>query len=389
MDEVLALRKNKKYAEALELLRRQAPSFLASQELAVISFWLKDKEVGLLHSAICELANKTINHQWAVTNTTWYAEKLPWEKVVTLTAKNIQPKFLPCNPSLSKAAGEGWWSILRTINWQQKGAKEYVVDPEFKGVCLTTNFLLRLDEELNVKSEVRIEDPEQVQKDGSRPVKGMEDMRIYIDQPAGESGSFSAGLCATFTLLNNQRHKDGFVRIGQVRLGEDGKTSVVTEIPSPTEARCEKNWLPFRFHDKPAFFYGYDPITVVDSAGAIVYQRYSPYNCSSFRGSAGPVPYEGGYLVVIHECGFFDGYRKYFHRFVKYDDCFGFVDISRPFFFDHLGVEFCSGMGIANDKLYLGCGIEDSEAKIVIVSPSVVDSMWMNFESCLKAYLKS
>jgi len=59
------------------------------------------------------------------------------------------------------------------VNWRQKGAKEYRVDPEFGGVCRTTNFLLRLGPDLAAKSEVRLEDPELIRREmGSRPVKG-------------------------------------------------------------------------------------------------------------------------------------------------------------------------------------------------------------------------
>jgi len=380
MDVVKKLRDEGKWGEAARTLAELLPSFEASYEWTRIAFFVGDMAAGQFHITVNELAHKQADRGLTARNATYYCAKLAAEEAVPLAAKGAKPKFVSLNPTLAATAqpGGGWLCILRTVNFRQRGAVHYEADPEFGGLLLTTNYLLRLDAALRVVAEAEIQDPAQVVSEVRHCGQGMEDMRVYV---AG------AEIHAVFTLVNcRDRHPEARA-IGHVKLTEGGKTSEIEELPSPLGARCEKNWLPFEFRGARAFLYSYDPVTVLDHRGRVILQRHCPFNCSGFRGSAGPVPYEDGFLVVVHSCGFFDEGRVYYHRFVRYDADFGFVDVSAPFIFDHRGVEFCSGMTPHERGFLLGVGIEDREARLLVVSREEIARLWLNFPARLDRYL--
>ena len=99
---------------------------------------------------------------------------------------------------------------------------------------------------------------------------------------------------------------------------------------------------------------------------------------SSFRGSAAPIVWEDGYLLLVHEVAFHSNYeRAYLHRFVFLDSECNIQKLSDPFYFQHLGVEFCCGMqpNHLGDRLVLTLGSEDREALFCSVPIKTVQSL--------------
>lgn len=148
----------------------------------------------------------------------------------------------------------------------------------------------------------------------------------------------------------------------------------------PDLNRCEKNWVPFLHEGLPHLIYSYDPFIVfqpqLETGACHEVVRYTPeYDLSHFRGSAAPIRFDNGYLMVVHEVSLTDDHsRIYFHRFVYLDDNFQVKKLSKPFIFRHDGVEFCLSMTTdhANKNLILGVGVEDREAYFCIVDLDVV-----------------
>jgi len=116
--------------------------------------------------------------------------------------------------------------------------------------------------------------------------------------------------------------------------------------------------------------YGYDPFTIYEpnletGESKTVLSYESDLDFSRFRGAAAPIPFDGGYLMLVHEVTFLeDSYRCYLHRFLYLDREFKITKISDPFVFKHFGVEFCTSMTLDHEEtiLILGIGIEDREA---------------------------
>ena len=96
-----------------------------------------------------------------------------------------------------------------------------------------------------------------------------------------------------------------------------------------------------------------------------------------FRGSAGPLPLPdtqgGGRLVIVHSVSVHER-RVYLHRFLRLDDDWRITEVSRPFYFRHLGTEFVCGACLAHggDDLLMTLGVEDREAWVCRVPLAVV-----------------
>ena len=99
---------------------------------------------------------------------------------------------------------------------------------------------------------------------------------------------------------------------------------------------------------------------------------------SLFRGSAGPIPFDDGYLVLVHEIiQNPDSTRYYLHRFFYMDKYFMVKRITKPFTFLHHGVEFCGSMTIdhSGKNLIMALGIEDSKAYLTFTDLNLIRSL--------------
>ena len=164
-------------------------------------------------------------------------------------------------------------------------------------------------------------------------------------------------------------------------------TSVVnvkTMVPldGPDSLRAEKNWMPFFKNGELHVIYSYAPFqtyAVSRETGECVQDiRYEPqHTFDGFRGSAPPISFDDGYLALVHEVTPLVGVRMYTHRFLYLDKDFKITKLSRPFSFNHIGVEFSCGMTFDHEdkNLIIACGSEDREAYLALVDIRVVRSM--------------
>ena len=86
--------------------------------------------------------------------------------------------------------------------------------------------------------------------------------------------------------------------------------------------------------------------------------------CGLFRGGSQLIPFDDGWLALVHETHLHDGQRHYRHRFVGFDASLRLRSVSRPFFFQTRGVEFAAGLAWRPDgrQLLVSYGVEDREA---------------------------
>lgn len=292
-----------------------------------------------------------------------------------LKSKLTNEYFNECNPSIVRHKNQ-WYVILRTVNYTQKGAREWNINhSKFNGVVWTKNYLLILNDSLEIRKEYLIIDPPIVANPPhyNRPIRGMEDMRLFVRDNK---------LMATFTLLNTHNQSEKiFSRIGEVEFQcpDDNKQSVEVRFirehgtlnSKPQEV--EKNWLPF----EDGYVYWYDPMTILDRNGQNAIIKDSNFDLSTFRGSAGPIQYNGGWLLVVHQVIMSAGSRIYYHRFLYLNCDFEVKNISESFHFDHIGVEFCCGLATNGKDLYLTYGIEDYTAELLILNKDNLEDMWL------------
>lgn len=283
--------------------------------------------------------------------------------------------YNPANPSITKTE-DGYEVICRTVNYKQSGAMVFnMIDPEAPEVYKTKNYLVHYDRDFNLISQNEIIEDRPRRKYPWRPVEGLEDCRLV-----------KLNKELWFTCSTDDASPHNLVQIVLCKLS-DQKTDNVIKVEKfiPLHAKqqnpCEKNWLPFTLNNELLLIYGYDPFLIykpnLDTGNCEIAISYEPeYDFSQFRGSAAPIAFDDGYLMMVHEVGFTDR-RYYYHRFLYLDKDFILQKLSKPFIFKNNGIEFCLGMtkDHSESNLVIAVGIEDREAYLCTVDLETVKAM--------------
>jgi tetratricopeptide (TPR) repeat protein len=355
------------------------------EELSIVSYYTPFKEDG--YAAASDLVLKrNVPHyvrEQAYRNLLFYVEPLknavyqPVAMDLPLIKENIP--YRPMNPSILKTS-DGYYVICRVVNYVQEGARDFYTYDE-KGIYRSRNFFLRYDSQFYLLSQKELLEEGFREKIGSPIVQGFEDCRLFeFDQrlwftctttDTNPTGSFQISLCQ----LGNMEREDSI------------PVHLISSLKGPDPYRCEKNWLPFVFEGKFHTIYQYDPFTIYapdpKTGDCECVHSYQPaYDFSRLRGSAGPIPFDEGYLVLVHEVVFLpDSRRAYVHRFLFLNQDWIVTKKSKPFIFKHIGVEYCCSMSWDHTaaKIVLPIGIEDQEAALCIVDSSEIRSMLVPF----------
>jgi len=313
-------------------------------------------------------------------NMMFYIQKLKNTQFTTISldlpliVEGSKERYKPMNPSLVKTS-TGYQLICRSVNYTQSGAKIFdTIDPH--GIYRTRNFLLEYDKDFNLLKQQEI--IENLPRERLRNlVEGLEDCRlIEVDKSLW------------FTCTTSDTNPTGTRQISLCKLEEQPrgeKVYVEKLIPlnGPDPFRCEKNWVPFMHNKEVSVIYSYDPFIVykpnIDTGDCEKVLEYQPKcNFSHFRGSAAPIPLDNGYLMLVHEVVIQPDFtRVYLHRFLFLDKDFVMQKFSKPFIFQHEGIEFCCSMtwDHTGEKLVMPIGIEDREAYLCFVDVETVRNL--------------
>jgi len=283
--------------------------------------------------------------------------------------------YKPMNPSILKTE-DGYSVICRTVNYTQKGARDFQVYDQ-DGIYKSRNFLLKYDGNFNLLSQKELIEESFRKKIGFRNMQGLDDCRIFEWK---QSLWFT---CTTTDTNPTDSVQISLCKTGDIHSKEYAPVESVLPLQGPDPYRCEKNWLPFVEEDQLYLIYQYDPFVIyvpdLKDGGCKCIYSYEPLNdFSSFRGSAGPISFNDGYLILIHEVvSMPDFQRVYLHRFVFLNRDWRITQVSKAFIFKHIGVEYCCGMTIdhSGDKLILSIGIEDKEALLCRIDCEMIQSM--------------
>jgi glycosyltransferase involved in cell wall biosynthesis/predicted GH43/DUF377 family glycosyl hydrolase len=290
-------------------------------------------------------------------------------------------RFNPMNPTIKKTP-EGYDVICRTVNYFQIGAKHFksldFMDPSNK--IVTRNFLLKLDFDFNLLLQQEILENLTRERRNFMNCEGLEDCRMFQFQ---DSVWFT---CTTLDTSFCSKPQISLCKLSDEESSEIVQVEKLIPLLGPYPCRCEKNWLPFVKDEKFHVIYSYEPLVIYTpniengfhefDKSEILVKHFSKYDFSRFSGSAPPIEFDNGYLILVHEIAYEDQ-RIYMERFVYLDRDFNIKRASKPFIFLHKGIEYCCGMAIdhAEKKLVMSIGIEDREAYLCIVDLNTVRSM--------------
>lgn len=271
----------------------------------------------------------------------------------TLPPRHDEPgkNFVPFNPAIIRT-NKGYEMVCRT--WNQKRAS---YRPSEGQPLRNRNFYLKYDKDFNLVYEQEMNIEPSLER-AIRPGE-LSDCRLF----SWDDTCWMIG--AAYLTKYAQVAKMALCRLDCI-----GKVvQQITLFYGPKPMRWEKNWMPLIVDNKLRFIYSYDPFTVLepvisDGSCNTVLKHSQELDFSQFRGSAAPIEFDDGYLMMIHV-----RYGKcYLHRFLFLDKDLSISKISLPFSFTHLGIEFCLSMTIdhSGKNLVIPIGIRDHEAKILV-----------------------
>lgn len=290
-------------------------------------------------------------------------------------AKEMMPSFAACPIKFSEP--DGYWPsnpcvtqfngqialLQRTVNYTLTEDELRYETPDGAPIH-TRNFLLRLYDDLTVRSVAEILPPADMPAPSFELVLGLEDMRLF----AWRDELWSVACVRELTA-------EGWCEQVLARIDDSGAGACrladwrVLRPEGPK--RHEKNWMPQVAADRLQFIYLCDPTRVLDEHARTLCETTPPIAASLFRGGSPLIGFDGGWLALIHEVQWrpTENRRIYQHRFVWFDESNSLRRVSRPFWFHHKGVEFAAGLcwHLDGERLVLSFSVIDREAWIATV----------------------
>ena len=251
--------------------------------------------------------------------------------------------------------------------------------PEKDQRLVTTNYLCRLDKDLNIINYTKV-DYSALDVPPIWEFVGLEDARI-----AQWDGDYYLIGVRRDTTPNGQ----GRMEYSKIELNKTTWTAKEVQrvrIPPPIDVNsyCEKNWAPIL--DMPYHFVKWSmPTEVVwanpnESECKQVLTRSTPSVPIDQRGGTNVITWGEYYIAFTHEVKLWRNYLNqkdstYRHRMIVWDKEFNFVGLSNSFAFLDTPIEFCVGAAVRNGKLLLSFGVQDNAAFVLEVPKKVVNGL--------------
>jgi hypothetical protein len=251
--------------------------------------------------------------------------------------------------------------------------------PEKDQRLVTTNYLCRLDKDLNIINYTQV-DYSALDVPPIWEFVGEEDCRI-----TQWDGNYYLIGVRRDTTTNGQ----GRMEYSKIELDKTNWTAKEVQrvrIPPPIDVSsyCEKNWMPIL--DKPYHFVKWAMPTEIVKANPDkseceqVLTKSTPSVPIDQRGGTNIVSWGDYYISFTHEVKLWRNYLNqkdsiYRHRMIVWDKEFNFVGLSNSFAFLDTPIEFCVGAAVRNGKLLLSFGVQDNAAFVLEVPKKVVNGL--------------
>jgi hypothetical protein len=251
--------------------------------------------------------------------------------------------------------------------------------PEKDQRLVTTNYLCRLDKDLNIINYTEV-DYSAFNVPPIWEFVGEEDCRI-----TQWDGNYYLIGVRRDTTPNGQ----GRMEYSKIELDKTNWTAKEVQrvrIPPPIDVNsyCEKNWMPIL--DMPYHFVKWAMPTEVVKANPDkseceqVLTKSTPSVPIDQRGGTNIISWGEYYIAFTHEVKLWRNYLNqkdsiYRHRMIVWDKEFNFVGLSNSFAFLDTPIEFCVGAAVRNGKLLLSFGVQDNAAFVLEVPKKVVNGL--------------
>jgi hypothetical protein len=280
-------------------------------------------------------------------------------------ALTVPSELCCCNPSII-ATKDGWLVTIRTHNlYSVKDDRIHKI----AGVSLwNENWLVSYTDDFHAREQKVIAVDDSVVDPETRNrflPNGVADYRIF--KHMDEYYLLGYG-------TNIRDHLDTMVLC---RLAGDRVTRLDV-LRSPNGADVEKNWMPVESDGELAAIYNVNPFALVsmdDGTPRLKCTRPYDNGIAEYRGSSQAIRYKDGMLCIVHRTIIIRWRRIYLHRFVWFDKNWDIALMSKEFFIERKGSEFCAGLANKGDRYVVSYGVRDVLARAVEMPASLVERL--------------
>jgi hypothetical protein len=253
--------------------------------------------------------------------------------------------------------------------------------PEKDQKLKTTNYLMRLDQDLNV-TDLCLIDTSDLDVEPKWEFYGLEDARLIK-----WDGKYYISGVRRDTTDNGQ----GRMELSEIEINKENwsaKEISRLRIPAPgaDASYCEKNWMPVL--DMPYHYIKWtSPTELVKTYPDLpprceqIYLNEGIKSNADLRGGSHIVRWKEYYIGITHEVNLYKNYLNqkdgvYRHRLCVWDKDFNLIAISpENFSFLDAKIEFVAGAAIYNEDLLISFGFQDNAAFILKTPSTIIDEM--------------
>ncbi len=272
----------------------------------------------------------------------------------------------------------GYLVAARAVNYGVSRLTHRLIVPGGPAHVDSQNWLVRLDRDLRVREVTQVNDVFCKQA-GSLAQNGLEDPRLFTWR-----GRLHALWSAGRVGSNVWDNISNTMAIGVLH---GRQIEGLRFIESPHGRKREKNWMPWVVGDELRLVYSVpDMETYRYEDGKLTPLHKSAYADPRLRGYSGGSPLQrwgDDWMCAVHCAAratrqataklvrFF-----YIHRLIVVTDDFRIKAVSREFFLEHKGAEFCAGLSVEDDGIILSYSARDCTSNLMKVPNAVVRGLF-------------
>jgi hypothetical protein len=345
------------------------------QDFTILSYYMNKKTEGLIISDKLTLCNTgVVDKNMIYNNIKYYLGKIPiGHKKIKLSfniPNDINKVFHHMNFSIINSLESGYICLFRCVNYTINNNGSYNIN-DINNNIISKNCIVRLDNNFNIVNVHEVNDKSNINLYNNERIKGLEDGILFRKNDE-----------LWFTCTNLETNDKRIPEINLCKLDNNFNIDFRIPLVSPF-CKSEKNWLPF-YKDNQFNFYrcGFnDSFSIISIKGndilnknlknlVINKQNYN-LDFSKFKGSAGPLKFDDGYLFIFHESIPGNNSKYYYYnRFAYSDKDYIIKKLSLPFKFEDDIIEFCRSMCYKNNSndILISVSIEDMESYLYILT---------------------
>lgn len=340
--------------------------YLFIDELSIVAYWTGLRKLGRVACQYLMLTHgiPEFNRQQATSNNFFYLDKLcPDQRVLKKLQIPTDEPYISTSSSLFfNSKNKTFRGVVRAVNYSMDDKFNYTARDD-NGIVKTINYWTEFD--MNGKVTMCYEMKNNLVPIHDVHVRGLEDVRACF------LGNELYAIGVDRETCRNSHPSILFLHYAK---DKDHMYYVDKAIPITYEDHTiQKNWTIFSDAGKIFCVYGHNPLRILEinpknGEHKVVVEKNPRFDFRDIRGSANPIRVvnENCWLFLVHEIAWKDT-RKYFHRFIKYSNDWEVMDVSEPFYFENLYVEFSLSLIMDKGKVMIPFSTKDNTTEILTV----------------------